>query len=105
MLKIKQNDLVQSIKGRDRGKKGKVLEILPGGKRALVEGVNLVKKHKRKTQQDQQGGVISIESSIAVSNLMLVCKSCNRPARVGIKILNDGNKSRYCKSCKEVIEK
>ncbi len=103
MLKIKQNDLVQSAKGRDRGKKGKVLEIFTGGKRALVEGINLVKKHKRKTQQDQQGGVISIESSISVSNLMLLCKNCNRPARVGFKILKDGTKSRYCKSCKEVI--
>lgn len=103
MYKIKRDDIVQVIKGRDRGKKGKVLEILPDEKRALVEGINLVKKHKRRTQEAQQGGIVSIESPIAVSNLMLLCKHCNRPTRVGFMILKDGTKSRFCKACKEVI--
>ena len=103
MLKIRQDDIVRVIKGKDTGKKGKVLEILPGKKRALVEGINLVKKHKRKTQQDQQGGIVSIESPIAVSNLMFLCKHCNRPARIGIMILKDATKARSCKACKEVI--
>ncbi len=103
MLKIKKNDIVQATKGKDRGKKGKVLEILPDGLRALVEGINLVKKHKRKTQQDQQGGVISIESSISVSNLMLFCKHCNHPTRIGFKVLEDKTKPRSCKSCKETL--
>lgn len=103
MLKIRKNDIVQVIKGRDRGKKGKLLQILPGGKRALVEGINLVKKHKRKTQQDQQGGIISIESSIAIPNLMIFCKQCNHPARVGFKVLKDEVKTRFCKACKETI--
>jgi large subunit ribosomal protein L24 len=103
MLKIKKNDIVQAIKGKDKGKKGKILEILPDGKRALVEGINLVKKHKRKTQQDQQGGVISIEASISVSNLMLFCKHCNHAARVGFKFLEDKTKTRFCKSCKEIL--
>lgn len=103
MLKIKRNDIVQAIKGKDKGKKGKILQILPGGMRALVEGINLVKKHKRKTQQDQQGGVISIESSISVSNLMLFCKHCSHPARIGFKVLEDKTKTRFCKSCKETL--
>lgn len=103
MFKIRQGDTVQVIKGKDRGKKGKVLWILPEGNRALVEGINLVKKHKRKTQQDQQGGVVSIEAAISISNLMQLCKNCNRPARVGITLLKDGTKVRFCKACKEPI--
>jgi large subunit ribosomal protein L24 len=103
MLRIKKGDTVQAIKGRDKGKKGKVIEIFAGQKRALVEGINLVKKHKRRTQTDQKGGIVSIEAPITISNLMVVCKSCNHPARVGFKILKDGVKSRFCKSCKEAI--
>ena len=103
MLKIKKNDTVQAVKGKDRGKKGRLLEITHNGKRALVEGINLVKKHTRKSQKDQQGGVKSIEASISVSNLMLVCKQCDRPVRVGFSTLKDGTKTRICKSCKEAI--
>ncbi len=103
MLKIRKNDIVQSTKGKDRGKKGKVIEFLPGGKLALVEGINMVKKHKRKTQQDQQGGIVSIESSISVANIALVCKNCNKPVRVGFTTLTDGTKARICKLCKEVL--
>ncbi|MCU0652021.1 MAG: 50S ribosomal protein L24 [Candidatus Omnitrophica bacterium] len=103
MLKIKRGDTVQAIKGKDRGKKGKVINILGAQKRAIVEGINMVKKHKRRTQQDQQGGVVSVEMSIALSNLMMVCKHCSKAVRVGIKELKDGTKTRFCKSCKEAI--
>lgn len=103
MHKIRKGDIVQVIKGRDRGKKGKVLNILPYGKRALVEGINLVKKHKRQTRQDQQGGIVSIVSPISVSNLMSFCKHCNQPVRIGFKLLEDGTKSRVCKGCKQEI--
>ncbi len=95
--------MVYVIKGRDKGKKGKVLRILPDAKRALVEGINLVKKHKRKTQTDQQGGIVSIESSISLSNLMILCKHCNHPARIGFKTLKDGTKTRFCKQCNEAL--
>lgn len=103
MLKIRKGDTIQVVSGDDKGKKGKVLNILPGAKRAIVEGVNLVKKHKRRTQADQQGGIVSIESPVSFSNLMFLCKHCNRPSRVGFKVLKDGAKSRFCKSCKEAI--
>ncbi|MBL7151074.1 MAG: 50S ribosomal protein L24 [Candidatus Omnitrophica bacterium] len=103
MFKIKKGDTVQIIAGKDRGKKGKVLELLPEGRRALVEGLNLVKKHKRQTRQDQQGGIVSIEAPLSISNLMVFCKQCNRPVRVGFTVLKDGSKSRFCKSCKEGI--
>jgi len=103
MYKIRRDDTVQVIQGEDTGKKGRVLKIFPEEKRALVEGINLVKKHKRKTQQDQQGGVVSIEKPITISKLKLFCKNCNHPTRVGFRILKDGTKSRFCKSCNEVI--
>lgn len=103
MLKIKRGDIVQVIAGKDRGKKGKVLNFSLDAKRALVEGLNLAKKHKRQTRQDQKGGIISIEMPISISNLALICKSCNRATRVGFSVLKDGTKSRICKACKEVI--
>jgi len=89
--------------GNDRGKKGKVLKVFTETRRALVEGINLVKKHRRKTREDQAGGVVSIEAPISLFNLMLVCKHCNRPVRVGFMLLKDGSKSRVCKACKEAI--
>jgi len=103
MFKIRKGDIVQAIKGKDSGKKGRVLNILSDGKRALVEGVNLVKKHKRQTRQDQQGGIISIESPISVANLMYFCKNCDRPVRVGFTVLKDKTKSRVCKTCKGTL--
>jgi large subunit ribosomal protein L24 len=103
MFKIRKGDIVQVAKGKDKGKKGKVIYVISQTKRAVVEGINLAKKHKRQTRQDQQGGIVSIEMPISVSNLALFCKHCERPSRVGFSILKDGAKSRFCKSCKEVI--
>jgi len=103
MLKIKRNDIVQVTSGKDKGKKGKVLNLQDLNKRAIVEGINMVKKHKRRTQQDQQAGVVSVETPISVSNLMVICKHCTKPARIGFMKDKDGTKSRFCKLCKEAI--
>lgn len=103
MNKIKKGDTVYILAGRDKGKTGKVFMVMPSNQRALVEGINYVKKHARKTKQDQQGGIIQKESPISVSNLAVFCKTCNKKARVGINVLTDGTKSRYCKRCKEVF--
>ena len=103
MNKIKKGDNVYVLAGRDKGKTGKVFRISPKEDRALVEGINYVKKHARKTKQDQQGGIVQKESSIHLSNLALFCKTCNKSSRVGFSSLADGTKSRYCKRCKEVI--
>lgn len=103
MQKIKKGDTIQAIKGKDKGKKGKVLSVSLETGRALVEGINMAKKHKRQSSQDQKGGIISIEMPISVSNIALVCKSCNQMTKVGFAISKDGTKSRICKSCKEVI--
>ena len=103
MYKIKKGDTIQITKGKDKGKKGKVLSLLNEGKLALIEGLNMVKKHKRQTRQDQQGGIVSIEMPISIANLQIVCKQCNKPARVGFSVQKDGSKVRICKSCKEAV--
>ncbi|MDP2938816.1 MAG: 50S ribosomal protein L24 [Candidatus Omnitrophota bacterium] len=102
MLGIRKDDIVFVTTGKDKGKKGKVLRVLPSLNKAIVENINLVKKNRRKTQQDQQAGIIDIECPISLSNIMLLCKSCNRPTRIGVKI-NPDAKDRYCKRCKTII--
>ena len=103
MLRIKKNDKVMVITGKDKGKTGKVLRVFPEANRVLVEKINVVKKAKRKTQQDQQGGFVEIEVPLHISNVMLVDKKTNQPTRFGVKILKDGTKVRYSKKSGEVI--
>lgn len=103
MQKIKRQDTVVVIKGKDKGKSGKVLNIFGETSCAIVEGINLAKKHMRKKSQDAQGGIVNVEQPIEVANLMLFCKRCNRGVRAGFSILKDGTKVRACKVCKEAI--
>jgi len=103
MFRIRRNDSVEVIAGKDRGKKGKVLRVFTKENRAIVEGINLMKKHRRKTREDQQGGIAEIEMPIALSNIMLFCKYCEEGVRTGITVLKDGTKTRICKACKEAI--
>jgi len=103
MNKIKKNDTVYVLAGKDRGKTGRVFRVYPLKERALVEGINYVKKHARKSQQDQKGGIIQKEMPIHLSNLALFCKRCNKYSRVGMSVLADGTKTRFCKRCKEAI--
>ena len=103
MLHVKKDDTVKVLAGKDKGKTGKVLRILTGKGRAIVQGANFIKKHKKRTRQDDQGGIIEKESSIQLSNLAVVCKSCNSQTRTGMDVLNDGSKVRYCKKCREVL--
>jgi len=103
MVKIKKKDTIMVIAGKDKGKTGKVLKVFPGINKSIVEGVNFVKKHTRRTREDQKGGIIQKEALIHVSNLAIFCKGCNKPTKVGYNILKDGTKSRYCKKCNEVF--
>lgn len=103
MFHIKKNDTVKILAGKDGGKMGKVLKVYPAKQRAIVQGVNFTKKHAKRTRQDEPGGIIAREASIHVSNLVVMCKGCNQPVRVGRDVLKDGSKVRYCKKCKEVI--
>jgi len=102
---IKKNDQVQVLTGKDRGKTGKVLKVVPAKNRAIVEGLNFVQKHTRPNpQKNIKGGILPKEASIHLSNLMMVCKRCNKRARVGISVLQDGHKGRVCKKCNELMD-
>ncbi|GAB4261739.1 50S ribosomal protein L24 [Deferrisoma sp.] len=102
--KIKRDDMVEVIAGNDRGKRGKVLRVLRERDRALVERVNVVKRHM-KPSATSQGGILEKEAPIHLSNLALVCEKCDRPVRVGFRMLEDGRKVRACKRCGEVFDK
>ena len=103
--KIRKNDLVMVIAGKERGKSGRILRIFEKKDRAIVEKINFIKRHQRPTGQQRQGGIIEREAPLDLSNLMLICESCNKPIRVGKKALGDGKKARYCKKCGEMIDK
>ncbi len=103
-MKIKKNDTVLVITGKDKGKKGKVRFAYPDDKRVMVEGVNMIKKHTKAKGQVRQAGIIEREAPISAASVMLVCGKCNKPARVGYKTLQDGRKARFCRACGEVIE-
>jgi large subunit ribosomal protein L24 len=103
MLHLKKNDTVKVLAGKDRGKTGKVLKVYPSTNRAIIQGINFSKKHARRTRQDEQGGIMHKESPINIANLAVVCKGCNRPARVGVDVLADKTRVRYCRKCKEVL--
>src|SRR5207249_1177002 len=98
-------DTVAVIAGKERGKRGKVLRVLPVAGRVLVEKLNMMKKHQRPTQKLRQGGIIERESPLALSNVLVVCGRCDKPSRSGIKVLADGRKLRVCKRCGEAIDK
>ncbi|MBU1853552.1 MAG: 50S ribosomal protein L24 [Candidatus Omnitrophica bacterium] len=103
MAKIKKNDTVKILIGKDRGKSGKVITVFSKSDRAIIQGLNLVKKHTRRSREDQQGGIIQRESSIHISNLLIVCQKCGKATRIGFSILSDGTKVRICKKCKEIV--
>lgn len=103
MRHVERDDMVMVIKGKEKGKRGKVLKVFPKDKRAVVEGLNLVKKAVRPSQMNPQGGIITKEGTIHLFNLMLFCPNCSKPTRTGRKILDDGTKVKFCKKCKEVI--
>lgn len=103
MSNIKKGDKVIVTTGRDKGKKGEVLKVFPKGDRALVAGVNVVKRHQRQTQT-QQGGIVNKESTIHLSNLAHVDPKSGKASRIGFKTLNDGRKVRFAKKSGEVID-
>ena len=101
---IKKNDKVMVVAGKEKGKTGKVLRILPKKDRAVVEKVNFIKRHMRPGAHSRQGGIVEKENPINISNLMVVCGKCTDPTRLGRKVLEDGSRVRYCKKCDEIIE-
>jgi large subunit ribosomal protein L24 len=103
-MRIRKEDTVLVIAGKDRGKRGKVRFAYPKDERILVEGVNFIKMHSRARGQVRQAGIIEREAPIHVSNVMLLCSRCNHPVRVGMRRLEDGRKVRFCRSCSEAFD-
>lgn len=103
--KIRKDDFVKVIAGKERGKTGKVLKVNPGEGWLIAEKLNIVKRHMRPGKKSRQGGIVEKEGKINISQVMVVCGKCNSPARLGRKRLEDGSGVRYCKSCGEIIEK
>jgi large subunit ribosomal protein L24 len=102
---IKKNDMVYVLSGKDRGKTGKVLRVFLDKNRAVVEGLNYIQKHTRPNpQKNVKGGILPKESPIHISNLMVVCKRCNKHSRAGISSMQDGRKVRVCKNCNELLD-
>jgi large subunit ribosomal protein L24 len=105
LARVKKNDTVMVIAGKERGKIGKVLRVLSAENRATVERLNMVKRHTKPRGPQNPGGIIEKEASIHLSNLMPMCERCNAPVRVGSKRLDDGNKARICRRCGELLDK
>jgi large subunit ribosomal protein L24 len=104
-LSIRKNDSVLVIAGKEKGKRGKVLIVLPDRQRVVVERVNFIKRHQRPTQKVRQGGIIEREGSLHVSNVMLVCGKCDKATRTGRRVLADGRRVRVCRRCGETLDK
>ncbi len=103
---VRKNDTVLVIAGKDRGKRGRVLKVLPERTRVIVEGVNFVKRHtKPNPARNVKGGIVEREASVHASNVQIVCPECGAPTRVGRRLLGDGRKVRVCRKCEGVLDK
>ncbi len=103
---IRKNDNVVVVSGKDRGKRGRVLQLAPDKNRLIVEGVNIVKRHTRPNPgKNVKGGIVESEAALHVSNVQLVCPDCGAPTRIGRRLLGDGRKVRICRKCDGVVDR
>ena len=103
---VRKNDTVMIVTGKDRGRRGRVLKVLPDRNRVIVEGLNLVKRHtKPNPQRNVKGGIVEREAGLSASNVQLVCPECGATTRVGRRLLDDGRRVRCCVKCKGVVDK
>ena len=103
-MKIRKNDNILVIAGKDKGKKGKVRFAYPLKNLVMVEGINMIKRHSRAKGVARQAGIFEREAPLDASKVMLVCSKCNQPARIGYKVLEDGKRARVCRACHEVLD-
>ena len=104
-LRIKKGDTAIVLSGKNKGKRGRVLSVLPSKERLIIEGLNIVKKHMKPNKKYMQGGIIEKEAPIHISNVMLMCPKCSKPTRIGNAVFDNGSKKlRACKKCGEVID-
>ena len=105
LRRLRKDDTVMIMTGKERGKTGKVLRVFPGKSRAIVEGINFIQKHTRPNpQKNVKGGILPKESPIHLSNLMVVCKRCNKRTRTGFSEVRGGQKARVCRKCNELLD-
>jgi large subunit ribosomal protein L24 len=103
---VRKNDNVIVVGGKDRGKRGRVLRVIPARNRVIVEGVNFIKRHTRPNpQQNVKGGVVEREGPLHASNVQIVCPECSEATRIGHQLLNDGRKVRVCRKCDGAVDK
>ena len=103
-MKMRKNDTVLVIAGKDRGKQGKVRFAHPKDDKMIVEGINMIKRHSRAKGAARQAGIIELEAPLHISNLMLICTKCSKPTRIGFRVLDDGKRARFCRVCQEIID-
>ena len=101
-MKTKKGDTVLVISGKDRGKRGKILQVFPKENKAIIEGVHLRKKHRKPKKSGEKGQIIILPGSISISNVKLICSKCGKPARIGYKVI-ENKKYRICKKCGQEI--
>ncbi len=102
---LRKGDPVRVISGKEKGKEGKILQVIRESGKVVIEQLNLIHKHTRPNPKYQKGGILQKEGAIAISNVMLVCRACDAPVRLGAKMMPDGGKLRVCKRCGEVLDK
>jgi large subunit ribosomal protein L24 len=103
-LRLRKNDMVQIVAGEYKDKTGKIIRVLPDRQRALVGGLNMVKRHTKPNRKNPQGGIVEKEASIHLSNMMLLCPKTGKPTRTGVRVLQGGKRVRYSKKAKELID-
>jgi large subunit ribosomal protein L24 len=102
--RIRKDDKVIVLAGKERGKIGTILKVDPEKERVIIEKINMVKKHAKPSAQTAQGGIIEKEAPLTISNVMIVCNKCTEPTRIGKRLLEDGSKIRFCKKCGELMD-
>jgi large subunit ribosomal protein L24 len=103
---VRKNDNVVVMTGKDRGKRGRVLKVVPARNRLVIEGVNFIKRHTRPNpQRNIKGGVVEREGSVHASNVQVICPECSAPTRIGHQLLGDGRKMRICRKCDGAVDK
>ena len=104
-LHVKKDDTVAILSGKDKGKTGRILKVMPEKGRVVVENINMVKRHTRPNQKNSEGGIIEKEASLDIAKVQLVCSSCKAAVRTGMRTLDDDSKVRFCKKCNEIVDK
>ena len=102
-MKLKKNDIVAVLSGKDKGKKGKILKVFPSSSAVIVEGINYATHYLRPSQSNPQGGMAKYELKLDVAKVQLICPKCSKPTRIGHQNLADGTKQRVCKKCQEIV--